>query len=615
MQRLINRKSQNGRLLTASDVLFFVLFALLALYFFTTANTGITISDETQYQYVCQRLMRGEKLIADNWMIVGMQTVFQYLPFRAYVLLHGGTQGLILAMRYFYVCVKLCFFLYIYARLREHGFWALAAGVLFVGTDLFGIKTASYYSICVQTVSLTGMALFMHPKEKKFCSVAAGFIFSCSVLVVPVAAAVWVFYSALVLLRAASGKRKDRFLKNYDFILSPRRWVYIFIGICSCALLFLILCAVFFTGVDLSAITSGVKIIFRFVNSSAADGTSFSRIRLSKILTYTRLYHPALLILFAAALIAGMILRRFTSKYNRICFAVMGLLAAALNIRLLLLPEHSLADASGECVSHPLMISLLAAAAYVYTKEKNRRLFAFLALSFSVSLVFDAYSNNSFGSMLLSGSVPAVLLLKAYCTEQWAEIKSAEKTVKKPRTNHTALKISGAALCAILVLFSGTEIWHYAYMARFHETERLFVRSAAPLDAKIESGALKGVLTTEELKENYEKSVRDTEKIRRICKNTFLSVDYDTSVYLNADLPVASPIPHFFGNDWSREEIWWEMHPEKRPDVVYVPFTTLSYIDYYDPSPEEKIAYFENKAAVSVTEGEFGYILRIDRWY
>lgn len=603
-----------------SDLVFFAVFLAVACFFIVSAPYGLTVTDEVQYQFVCSRLMAGEKLFADNWLIMGMQTMFQYLPFRIYYALLGSVDGLVLAMRYVYVGIKLIFCAYVYLRLRKYGLWGVYAAVFFVGTDLFGIKTMNYYSISAQTVLLVGMLLFIKKDQNPICWCLAGFFFSCCVLASPPIAVLWLLYSVLVGFRVLIKKRERPFLEAYGFILSGKVWLYMMFGICVAAVLFLLLCIVFFTGSNFPAIISGIRSIFDFVSSGTVAGSTFLSVRLYKLSRYAEMMHPALLILSAIVFIGGLILRRFTEKAEKLCVVLLGFLCAGITIRLLLLPYKMVGDASGECGCHPLMPVLPALAAYVFSKNRNRRVFSFLILCMAVALVSDIFSNNSIGALMLPGCVPSVLLLREYWLEQRAvpneeAKKNKKRKTKKQKNNEIVFrKVWCATACTLLVLFPVSEVWHYVYMARLHETERMFVRSEAPLDAAIESGVLKGVITTAELKENYEKSVRDAEKCRALCKQALLVIDYDTSVYVNAGVPVSTPFLHYLTYSWAREEAWWAAHPEKRPDVVYVPFFTLSYIPYESITPQEYISYFEQNADVTVTEGEIGYIVTVDSW-
>ncbi|MBQ6023036.1 MAG: hypothetical protein IJL25_08910 [Clostridia bacterium] len=608
-----------NRELRASDLVFAAVFIAAAIFTLACVPRGLTVTDEVQYQFVCLRLLAGDKLLAGNWQVVSMQTVFQYLPFRIFYALRGGFDGLVLAMRYVYAGIKLIFCAYVYLRLRKYGLWAVYAAVFFGGTDLFGIKTMSYYSICAQTVLLVGMLLFINENQKPIRWILAGFFFSCCVLAFPPAAAVWLLYGILVAVRLLAAKRGRAVWDAYGFVLSGRSWLYMLLGIGASAVLFFILCAVFFTGTDLPAIFDGIKRVVGFVNSGSTAGPDFFSVRLSKLTRYVGFMHPVLLILTAFVFAGGILLRRFTKKAERPCFLLLCLLCAAITVRLLLLSDAEVGDASGECSCHPLFLAVPALAAYVFTENKDRRVFSFLIFCCAVSFVVDMYSMNSVGALLLPGCVPSVLLLREYWLEQLmgtaAEKKKRGKSRTKKRNGLGTGKAWVAALCALCVLFPSLELWHWAYMAGLHETERMFFGSEAPLDAVLDTGVLQGIVTTRELKINYDKSVRDAEICRSLCENAFLAVDYDTSVYINADLPVSVPLLHYLTDNWAQEEYWWSLHPEKRPDVVYIPFFTLSYIPYERFTPQDYIAYFEKNADISVIKGEIGYIVVINDWF
>ncbi len=619
---MIGMRNQNplkddGQKQRLFDLVFAFVFIAAAACFILTAPYGITNADEVQYQFVCRRLMAGEKLFADNWLIVGMQSVFQYLPFRVYYALRGSTEGIVLAMRYLYIAVKLIFCTYIYLRLRKYALWAVFAAVFFAGTDLFGIKTISYYSICPQCILIVGMLLFLRENAKPIHWILAGFFLSCGVLAFPPAAGVWLVYCVLAAVRVRAKKRGKTLLARYDFVLSGRVWLWMLVGIGVTAILFFALCALFFTGTDVRAVLVGLKAILGFWGPGPLSNISFWGIRISKLRRYVRFMHPALVILTAVVFAGGLLVRRKRPEAQKPLFILLCFLCGVITLRLILLPYTTFRDASGDCSCHPLMVAVPALQAYAFTKNRNRRLFGFLTFTIVLSCITDVYSMNSFGAFLLPGCVPSVLLLREYYQEMRTQPDAGmkKKRTRAGRSAASVRKARSAAVCALLILFPALEVGHYAYTARLHEVERIFVRSDAPLDARVETGVLKGVLTTRELKENYDKSVLDAETCRKLCNNTLFVIDYDTTVYMNADCPAATPFLHYLTDSYAREEAWWTLHPEKRPDLVYIPFFTLSYITHETMSPQEYLAYFEENADITVTEGEIGYFVRILSWH
>ena len=626
---------KNGRsAVSPVDLFFAVLFLAAALFFILNAPYGITESDESLYQFFPYRLTNGDHLFIDDWTGTNWVAFFTYLPYRFFTGVLGGTEGLLLALRYLYVGIKLIFLAYIYIRLREYGFWAIFTGVFYVGTDLMGFKTTSYYSVCLNAVLLTGMILFIRKKTSPLLLAAVGFLFSCAVLAEPPIALIWVGYSLLVLFRHVLKKKGKTTLQDYDFVLDVSVWRHLLYGVLAAVAAFLLLCGAFFTGTDLKAIADGIRAILGFYDST---GISTLWMRLEKLRLNAEVLRPVYLILFLLVFTAAVPLHRFTRKYEKPLFALLCVLYLCLSVRMLLIKPITVEDSLGECCSHPLPLAMLAFTAYIYTMKRNRKLFAFLLLSFAVSGIVDLVSNCTFGSMLLAGSVPVVLLLRDYFREQWALFRTREEPLppktaaaeakKKPRglngkngkdrkipLGNRLIKAYPVFLCVMLCAAPLYEAAHYLYMGNYHETEQCLYHSTEPLDATIETGLLKGVITTRELADNYDKSVHDAAVIRSLCQKGLIVVDYDTTVYFHSGAKVNTYAMHLTFDNWEPEELWWRLHPDRLPDVAYIPFFSLSYIDLGDITPEEKIAYFKSVADVTVTKGEIGYILQLDNW-
>ena len=207
-----------------------------------------------------------------------------------------------------------------------------------------------------------------------------------------------------------------------------------------------------------------------------------------------------------------------------------------------------------------------------------------------------------------------MLLLRDRAKEIFAAAPETEKK-KKSNAKPFGSRLLCAAMAAVMIFIPLSEAAHMGYLLRLHETERLFVKSDAPLDTVISSGALKGIVTTAEIAGNYEKSVRDAEMIRAMCENRLYVADLAPSVYLDADMPMAAHSPYYYYQEgWERVSIWWDMHPEKRPDVIYIPAIKFSYMEYPDASVEEKISWLRKNAEIEVYEGEIGSIIKILRW-
>ena len=587
---------------TFADIAALLVFIAAAVFFAVNARYGSNEADETLYQTVCYRLSRGDKLFADDWMFI-TSAYFQYIPYRIACLICGGTEGIILVLRYFYLAVKMLFFIYIYCSLRNRGFWAVLAAALYCGTDLFGMKTMDFYSICANAALITGVILFVRRYTGPLPYVFAGFVFSCAVIVQPGTALVWAGYCVLVLAVWFAGKKGKKVLSGYEFILSPRVWRYLLFGVLGAAALFFIVSAAFFTGTDIKAILLGIGQLLELFGRRTAAGYSLAWIRLNKPVMYAVMYQPVMLILFLVLLAAACILPRKNHKLEKPLFCALFLLFIGLSVHLILYPVESTGNTVGESCSHPLLLCLLAVPLYARTKEKDRSAFAFLMFSFALSLAVDIFSNNTFGSVLLVGDIPAVLLLRDYVREQSAP---APEKKKKPLKNRYA-----AVLYAFVAFIAAFEVWHYGYMTTLPALEARLNGSYAPLDTVVSAGVYKGAVTTAELSAFCEQTARDAARAGAICEKGLYVADYDVTAYLSADADVYSPWAQVFQN-WQGEEVWWQTHGW--PDVVYIPYSALSYEEDV-ASAEEKLAYFRSKGEFRVERGEAGYILKLISLY
>lgn len=589
-----------GRLtLGWADLAALLVFIAAAVFFTVNARYGSNESDETLYQAVCYRLSRGDKLFADDWMFI-TNVYFLYLPYRFACLICGGTEGIILVLRYFYVAVKMLFFIYVYLSLRKYGFWAVLAAAIYVGTDLFGVKTMDFYSICMNAALITAVVLFIRENARPWQYLFAGFVFSCAVVVQPGTALVWAVYCALVLARYIAAKKGKPVLSAYDFVLAARVWRYLLFGVLAAAGAFLLVSVLFFTGADLKMIGLGLRQLMALFGRTTAEGYSLALIRLNKPVMYAVMYQPALTVAFLSVFILSLTLPRRAPQAEKPLFIALLALFIAMSVHLILYPVETTGNTVGESCSHGLLLSLMGVPFYVNTKNKDRRLFAFLLYAFAVSLAVDVFSNNTFGSVLLIGAVPAVLLLRGYLLEQ-----TAPAPVKKAK--RAAQPWYRAALCAFAAFLACFEVWHYGYMTTLPALEARLSGSFGPLDTVVSEGVYRGVVTTRELAEFCEKTARDAERAGALCERGLYVADYDVTAYLSAGADVCSPWAQVFRN-WEGEEAWWASH--RWPDVVYIPYSALSY-DGDVASVEERLAYFRAKGETRVESGEAGYILKL----
>ena len=128
-----------------ADYLAAAVLAATAVLLFDAILYSVHLPDECAYLTMTQRLMQGDRLILDEWHFTQFTSIFQYLPFRLYLALTGGTEGIILAFRRLFVVIELLFFCYIYLSLRKYRGWAVLCAAVFTGYNAFGFLTLNIW--------------------------------------------------------------------------------------------------------------------------------------------------------------------------------------------------------------------------------------------------------------------------------------------------------------------------------------------------------------------------------------------------------------------------------------------------------------------------------------
>jgi len=600
-----------------ADIAALVVFAAFAVCLFISAPYGLTEVDETLHMVSQYRLFRGDRLFFDDWTLSPFSTLFIFPSVSIYYSIVGSFAGAALALRYMFVALKLAVFGILYCCLRSRGYWGLLASAVFTNAFPFGMKTLGYYFVCGCALMFTGYVLFIKKDAGRAMYRLAGFVFSCAVLAEPGMAAIWILYSALVLCRYFCRKKSLRFFENYDFVLSPAVWRSLFFGVLSAVAVLFLLCAAFFMRVPLSGLAEGFRNALNDPERSVGAGALLKN-WLDVLGIYTRIYHIGLLSVFLFLLAASVAAHRFYKKAEPVLFSMLMILYAWLTLRTLTYPMEEIGFAIGETICHPLPLCLLALAAYGNTVQKDCRLFAFLLFGFAAMVCGDLISMTAFGAFSEVIAVPALLILRDYAGEAFsheAEVAAKKKNSKVCRASLRNAGLLTAILAVLMVFMPLAEVAHGVYMLRLHETERLLVQDTAPLDETIDAGVLKGLRTTVQIAEAYEKSVRDAETISTMCDNRLYVADYSPTVYLDSDVMIGAHSPFYYAQEgWERVSLWWKMHPDKKPDVIYIPYIKFSYMDYPDASAEEKLSWLREHAEIEVTEGEIGVIVKVLEW-
>ena len=142
-----------------------------------------------------------------------------------------------------------------------------------------------------------------------------------------------------------------------------------------------------------------------------------------------------------------------------------------------------------------------------------------------------------------------------------------------------------------------------------------------PVTAVADRGPLKGVRTTEHVNEVYNDILADLDVIKENTDGPVYVTELFAYCYLYLERPVATYSAWYVEEDSEvRQTRYWELHPEKRPEYIYVPFYDVFYYLPYQERPgkenwgEEKLSFLKTVCDCDVAEGKAGYIVRVDGW-
>lgn len=583
------------------------LFGLFAL----TAKNGVSAPDESFYFSVAQRLFLGERLIADEWNIAQLVHLLNALPYFVFTRLTGGTEGIVLFMRYLFIGVNAVFYGWCCLKLRRYGGWGLAAAILFAGVILQTIFSITYFTSAPMAVLAFCLLLAVDPGEKKLpVLLFAGVLLACAVLAEPYLIAGFLVWFLTVAAREILRRRGKAFADDYGFLLDAR----------------------VFRGVTLGAIAVFIPFMAYMIlgGSFARFGEAFGylaaggeigklgTVLFKKCVDGARYFGLPFVIAQLVALIAAAALRFTKNKDRRYRRAVFVFAAAALAGSLLFagiktLRTRELPVWTAFAEYHDFSFLLFSPVPFLLSDKKEPRLTAFWAVGAAFNLLVDASS----AVILASGGgllrTACLLRLSTALPELFGRTEPPKEQKKKtaPPEKKARLPLAAVALCAAVTL-----VWHAGYVACetvYKPVEKLFLHAEGPLTATLEAGPFKGLATTPEIADVYARTLEDLDTVRDMAGGRPAAVlDVAPYTYLYMGLPYGAYTAWMEFYEPERLAAYWALRPAQTPAVIYLPYNEKALLAPYPAVINEtKLSMLAPYAAWELTEGKAGYILLV----
>ena len=562
--------------LKKQNTVWLVLFALSLALMVWKLPYGFGGDDEGFYLTIANRLTLGERLFTHEWHLSQLSSFFLFPFVFLYKNIVGSTESILFASRWLYLVCHAAASAVVYRRLKNYGALSVAGSIFFLLFTPFDMMTCSYNTIALDALALCGA--FAASYEKSADMVLAGVFLACAVVCCPYLAAAFFLFFIIVLIYRFLFRKLGKAFFDYK-PLSPKALGLVTLG---AGLVFVLFLVFLLTHTGIRELIKSLPGLF-----SDPEHPSDSFIFKLKHYLYCILTsHPCAVIpvgLYALTL-AGLL---FDKKRKDRSLLYMALSAAVTVLWLcLFIPELTEKNFNGILV--PLLP--LGLTAYLLLDNRPRAVFDFVfLLGLCYSVCVCATSNMGYDILSIGFSVVNIANLI------FIGLFLRENAGAKRRKALTAVCFLPAALLGALLLT--VKITHCFWDA-----------SPAELDAKLEQGPAKGIVTNEYFKSSYDALCGELSEYTGKSGN-ILIYSQQCWEYLIPELPYAAFSAWLSGLDEktdARLALYYEMNPEKSPDFIYIPKTSA--FGELNIPPEQIIADAERNG-FSVTESGISYQL------
>ena len=615
-------------------------------YLFWAAAGGMGSIDESMYCSLVYRTLAGDRMLIDEWHVSQLSSVLHLLPYWLFTAVTGSTEGVILYLRYLFVAVDLIMYWYLYFRLRRYGVWALLSAALFCTCIPSAILMLNYYTMALHGLAVITCIFFFGPERKSVpVLLFAGLVLSCAVLAEPFLALLYFSWSLLVLLRALSLKKGKDLLRIYAVVLDGRTWFLTTVGIALTAAVFF---AFLFSRSPLCEILKELPELFTDYEYSIGGKKMGNAVDFRKIFDALRFFGFLPVVGFLLSVPCALRRRAKAPERARlllfiavaVCFVGSYAVAVYLILtrRVLMWIRFVVPPIIFFYYFQGLPALFFGLDCFLLCDRKDRRIFGFWIVGAAASFFTDLSSELMLGTCA-AVTFPAMLIsLKTLLSE----LRKPSAAPSGAARRASASAVAACCLCAFLV-WQSIGLYTYGF---YHVVEDIsadtaidgngedlrfrrsgsasFLGSAARGDCVVlRRGPMKGIRTTARIAGIYNDILTDLDEIKARTKGPVYVAGLFCYFYLYMDLPIGTYSAWYVEEDSEvRQTRYWELHPERRPSVVYVPFRTESFrYEPYWTQPgaetwgEEKLAFLKTLCDFETEKGKEGFILWVSEWY
>lgn len=523
---------------------FFIAGTVLLLFFsLWKARYGLGAYDESFYLTIPYRMCHGDKLFLNEWHVSQLSALLQYPLMKLYLLIHPGTDGIVLAFRRIYIAVNFAGGLLAYRRLREYGVGAAAVVLLYLLYAPYNIMALSYNSLGLLCGFLCAVYLATAAKNSDYA--ASGLFFAGLVLCQPLMLAEFAVVYLVLFCVSLILKRPE--------LLRGQLWFLL-----GCVIMAAPVLVYFIFSVGISNILAALPLMMSDPEHDMGELLSVSFIYKS-IVDYYLPEMPAglkfvsrstlkVLYMGFVSIWAAVLFDRGRRKHATLYLSLSALLCALIGTAYMLLYPYKSTYIS--YVNYLLFPWLLHGVCLVplLTKRERWQLSLFYALGFlhALSFLTSNQGGNVFSIALLPACLASIMLSIKYCSSLG-------------RAKAVPVFICTAVSAALLLYVRAG----YCFMSP----------PVSQFDSQCISGPAAGIYATEDDAARCD-SVSLSMKSKRLdAGGSTLFLATDPLFYLCTDTGLAQYsawLSFNIDSTPSRLEAYYSFNPDKRPDAIVI---------------------------------------------
>lgn len=507
------------------DLFFMFLLMVVVFVHLSRIRLGMVEMDESFYLTIPFRLLQGDALLVDEWHLSQLSGVLLLPVLKMYLAIVGSTEGIYLAFRYIWLICSLITAIISYILLRKKNPYIGAVSCVMICLFTYGgLRALSYNTMGVMATWLLVVLSVTETKFYKFKYILMGIIMAAVILCNPYMIILYVGYAC-----ACLAKRK----KNGYY--GCKALGYVTLGGAIIAALLLIFV---FSRASFNDVLQNLQYIF---NDPAHQQKSISTFfePIVEFVIWFKLYF-----LFFAV---GTTISVFSCKLRKLAFVGLISLSGVMWILLVVFKTQGI----GRFAIY-LPLTMLGAVAFALTKKKDWTFFnRGWIIGFVYAMCMNFSSNQGIYvicNALIISSGASLFLIKDYMEEKdiWP-----------------GKKLWLGVLAGMQLLSQIWISWNYVFWAE----------NISELNYVIDSGPMKGVVVTSEEKKDYEVNLANIEEYGDLTGKYIMFFNHFPAGYFFVPEARCGAFSAWITEcktpDHEKIIHYYELHPEKIPDVVY----------------------------------------------